>query len=459
MHIESFFAYGDVAYVSYPSSSGELLTIASTESAGAPWQAATQSFGSAAIASAVIGVAGAVVAADDSSKSNAAPEFAAESVEVDVQENSTGSAATVAATDPNGDPLTYTLGGADRSLFGIDSSGELTFDESPNFEDPQDNDDDGIYEVTVTATDSKGASANQLIEITVTNQNEAPVLTVSFTAVNYQENGTGPVDVSINASDVDQGGGLTYSLTGADKDLFTINTITGAIIFNASPNFESPADEGGDNVYNLTINVADTADTPLSDSEDITITVTNDESDDRDPLATVVFDLTQGLSSAHSSRSFDADTTYQIYIIVATDGDVPSLGGDQVWNNGQNLGADDKVTLVGDDGPIMSIDGHAEISTHDLYSYDSIYSPGYLYDWGNAYHTGNWAIYFLDPIGVFNASFSNSNTNRISSKYSKTVTLYSGSPSSFGPQNQTFATAYLSNIPAGLLTSQGLVPA
>jgi len=167
----------------------------------------------------------------------------------------------------------------------------------------------------------------------------------------------------------------------------------------------------------------------------------------------VVFDLSQGLSSDHSARSFDADSSYQIYIIVPTDASPLQFNTGQQWFNGNNLGADDKITLVGDDGAILSLQGHAEITNHWLYSSSSYYS------WGNLDNpdAGSWAIYNLAASGLFSASFSSTTaTIRASSYYLSIVTLWSGTAVSLSGGNQSFASAYRTALPAGILTSQGL---
>ena len=89
---------------------------------------------------------------------NAAPLFLTFTV-LAVDENQT-SAGTVTATDSDlVDNITgYAItGGADQSFLSIGAtSGVLTFDEAPNFEDPKDQDTDNTYMVEVTATSGTG---------------------------------------------------------------------------------------------------------------------------------------------------------------------------------------------------------------------------------------------------------------------------------------------------------------
>ena len=60
------------------------------------------------------------------------------------------------------------------------------------------------------------------------------------------------------ATDAD-GDPLTYSLSGTDAALFTIDPATGVVSFIDAPDFEDPGDAGGDNVYNITVTASDGA--------------------------------------------------------------------------------------------------------------------------------------------------------------------------------------------------------
>ncbi|NYS62416.1 DUF4214 domain-containing protein [Vreelandella salicampi] len=82
--------------------------------------------------------------------------------------------ATLEATDVEKGTITYSLtGGADQSLFTLDTdSGALSFVDAPNFESPKDQDEDNVYDVTVTADDGQGGKTPLSLEVTVTNVNE-----------------------------------------------------------------------------------------------------------------------------------------------------------------------------------------------------------------------------------------------------------------------------------------------
>ncbi len=105
-----------------------------------------------------------------------APAFTT-AAEFTVDENIT-EVGTVLATDDDlpAQSLTYEItGGADADLFSIDpSTGELTFLAVPDFESPEDADENHIYEFIVTVSDSAGLTSTQNITVTVTNEVEEP---------------------------------------------------------------------------------------------------------------------------------------------------------------------------------------------------------------------------------------------------------------------------------------------
>ncbi len=195
---------------------------------------------------------------------------------VSVAENSTA-VTTVIAVDPEGDARVYSIsGGADASKFTINATtGALTFKAAPDFETKTDTGANNIYDVIVKAV-STGGIDTQALAVTVTNVNEAPVITSngggSTASISIAENKTGVTTVA--SSDVDAGATRTYSISGgADAALFAINTSTGALTFKAAPSFETKLDAGANNIYDLIVKVTD--DGGLTDSQAIAVTLTN----------------------------------------------------------------------------------------------------------------------------------------------------------------------------------------
>ncbi len=188
-------------------------------------------------------------------------------------ENGSGAVYTASATDPDaGTTLSYSLSGVDAALFSIDAStGVLRFAEAPNFEAPTDTGGNNVYDVVVTATDNGTLSATKAVAITVTNVNEAPTVTSAATT-SFAENGSGTV-YTATSTDPDAGAVLSYSLDGADADLFNINSSTGVVTFKTSPNFEAPADAGGNNVYDVVVTATDNG--SLTATKAVAVTVTD----------------------------------------------------------------------------------------------------------------------------------------------------------------------------------------
>jgi glucose/arabinose dehydrogenase len=88
---------------------------------------------------------------------------------VSAAENSSGTIFTALATDPDGDPLTFSLsGGADLARFRITAAGALSFAEPPDFENPADTDGNNSYAVQIAVSDGRTSSVLNLV-VNVTN--------------------------------------------------------------------------------------------------------------------------------------------------------------------------------------------------------------------------------------------------------------------------------------------------
>ena len=132
--------------------------------------------------------------------------------------------------------------------------------------------DTGALNLRVTYTDGAGASVSDdfTLNISGVTVNNPPVFT-SPASASVKENSSSIV-LDVNATDP-EGATVAYSLTGVDAGLFTIDA-NGVIRFVTSPDFEAPADAGANNVYNVTANASDG---PNTASQNLTITVTDEE--------------------------------------------------------------------------------------------------------------------------------------------------------------------------------------
>ena len=102
---------------------------------------------------------------------NSAPTFTSPST-VTVAENTAAAFFTAAATDADGDALTFSIaGGADAALFQL-AAGALSFRTPPDFEVPADANADNIYDVQLAVSDGRGGQAMLALRVTVTDQTD-----------------------------------------------------------------------------------------------------------------------------------------------------------------------------------------------------------------------------------------------------------------------------------------------
>ena len=172
------------------------------------------------------------------------------------------------ATDPEIDPITWSLSGADDDDFEIDDFGELSFRSVPDYEAVADGDRDNKYEVVVEASDNK---LKGRIEVTVQLENvpEAPEIT-GRTSIDYPERGTGVVE-RYTATDP-EGGNVIWSLPVTDQAMFTL--VGGTLQFKSPPDHEDRPS------YSVTIQASDGS---LTRSLPVTINIT--DIDERETLA------------------------------------------------------------------------------------------------------------------------------------------------------------------------------
>lgn len=139
-----------------------------------------------------------------------------------------------------------------------------------------DTDGDSAADLKIELKHSPGLTltVDDFIGVSEAPVNNAPVITSNGSgdtaAVSVDENTTAVTTVTATDPDADT---LTFSISGgADGALFSINSMTGVLTFNSAPNFESPTDEGLNNVYNVIVRASDGA---LFDDQAIAVTVTD----------------------------------------------------------------------------------------------------------------------------------------------------------------------------------------
>ncbi len=134
----------------------------------------------------------------------------------------------VAATDADGDTLTYSIEGTDRDSFFIDpSTGQLITRIELTVATK------ATYTVTVKATDSKGASATIAVTINVNAPpNAAPVFNEGSSAtrsVREDASAGSSIGAPVTATDADNDT-LTYSLEGTNASSFAIAATSGQLL-------------------------------------------------------------------------------------------------------------------------------------------------------------------------------------------------------------------------------------
>ncbi len=127
---------------------------------------------------------------------------------------------------------------------------------------------------TYRMVDSSGHTSVAQVTITIQGANDAPTITSngggSTASITMAENITAVTTVV--GSDVDAGTTFTYSIIGgADAARFSI-TAGGSLAFVAAPDFEAPSDVGGDNIYDVIVQVSDGSLTTL---QAIAVTITD----------------------------------------------------------------------------------------------------------------------------------------------------------------------------------------
>ena len=120
------------------------------------------------------------------------------------------------------------------------------------------------YTVTVRATDGTGLSDTVTVTIMVSDRNEAPgtpteappgasIVGDSNPDVVEDVDGSGNREVTTyRVIDTDET--AAWSLTGDDRADFNLGSSDGVLSFRNMPDYENPADNGGDNTYEITVN-------------------------------------------------------------------------------------------------------------------------------------------------------------------------------------------------------------
>lgn len=196
------------------------------------------------------------------------------------------------ATDLDGSSILFGLtgNGPDDANFTINqSTGEVTFIASPDFETPYGGvgDNTNTYVIEVNATDDSGNpnKVRHRVTVEVTNVIEAPIFVDGSTrSISWDESAANVQDVNRTFTE-DGNQNLVLEISGGtDQSLFSLNVATGILSFVTPADYENPGSTDGDNAYDVQIRIVGTTVT-----QDLAITVT----EGNDPPVVTTANLTQ----------------------------------------------------------------------------------------------------------------------------------------------------------------------
>ena len=251
----------------------------------------------------------------------------------------------LAATDPDGDSLTYALSGTDSGHFALSGNQLRTSGDYAGVK--------SSYSVTVYVSDGKGGTDSIDVTVTVTNVDEAPVVTppTANRAPAFDEGASAGRSVAENtaagrniglplAATDPEGDPLTYALGGADSGHFALSgnrlQTSGAL------------DYEGQNSYAVTVTVSDAR--GGTDTIDVTITVTNVDEPPGALPGLAVFEEVNGIRVSWSAPDMTGKppvTGYDVQykLVTATDWNDHSHSGAGTTIQGLTAGSTYKVRV------------------------------------------------------------------------------------------------------------------
>ena len=204
---------------------------------------------------------------------------------------------TVTPSLPGGgsDGLAWSLANGDAAAFGIDEDDGAVTMSAKDHEDPEDGDENNLYDVAVTVTDRSGASAARWIRVQVTDVNEAPAFEESAALeIEIPEGATGAFGSPVTAVDP-EGGTVTYSLSGGDASSFEIDAATARLAVGKDTDLDLETRAS----HRFDVVATDAGSPGLSASRAVTVTLTNvNEAPEFASSATLAIEVPEGTTGA-----------------------------------------------------------------------------------------------------------------------------------------------------------------
>ncbi|WP_421939882.1 Calx-beta domain-containing protein [Pedobacter sp.] len=245
-----------------------------------------------------------------------------------VNEDNAGNG-TVTASDPDGDPLTYTVTTPPgHGTVIVNPDGTYTYTPVANF--------NGTDIFTVTVSDGKGGATTVTINVTVNALNDLPVAT-SPAIITTQDT---PVNGAVTASDVD-GDSLTFTVTTAPAH--------GSVVVNPDGTYTYTPVAGyvGTDTFSITVNDGNggTVQVPIS----VTVTNVNDEPIASAPSVTTAEDTF--VNGTITATDADGDPlTFTLTVIPAHGTVVVNADGTYTYTPDPNYNGTDVFTVSVNDG-------------------------------------------------------------------------------------------------------------
>lgn len=185
------------------------------------------------------------------------------------------------------------------------------------------------FDVSLADGGEDGAlPATARFHITITNSNDAPVITSdgggATASINALENQTSVTTLTSTDEDLDA---VSYTITGGtDSALFSIDATSGALSFKVAPDFEAPADSNADGTYEVEVTASDghggtdqqTLSVTVTDTSDAVPTLSNHATTlaEDAPAGTVLHDF----NDAASGADVDTEGTTLTYSLIGGNG-------------------------------------------------------------------------------------------------------------------------------------------
>jgi methionine-rich copper-binding protein CopC len=316
------------------------------------------------------------------------------------------------------------------------------------------------YLFNVSETDTAGNNSVHTSNFAVTGDTSAPTLTSSTpadnaTAVAVNSN----IVLTFNENVLAGSGNIVISNGGADVRTISITDSSQVSISGGVVTINPTADLAGGTHYDVTMSSGVITDTAGNSFNGIAQNARDFDTAASLNSSIVVFDLVQGVSSAHSSRTFAAGVDYTIYIRVNPGNTALAHSGAHgdtwgQWTGANNLDANDKVVLVGTGSGVYIASGQA-VNARGQGS-----GPGTI-QWGRMGGLSSWAAN-LTNTGLFRRNFSGNPVG--GATMSNGIYLWhANGGGNNGPWSNVHGfpgkatgALWMNGLPANVLTTQGL---